>query len=123
MTFNTRGLVDINSRTKFSNTLNTHDYDILCLTERWLTCDIPSAALFLNRYQVYGKDRMTNDDRKTKHGGVLIAIKNDIFHEHISLQNEHSDCITIKIKTKKKQRNFALLHIQCSVPKCLPMGN
>ena len=44
---------------------------------------------------------MTNDDRKTKHGEVLIAIKNDTLHEHISLQNEHSDCITIKIKTKK----------------------
>ena len=44
---------------------------------------------------------MRNDDRKTKHGGVLIAIKNDILHEHISLQIEHSDCITIKIKTKK----------------------
>ena len=100
MTFKTRSL-DINSRTKFSNTLNTHDYDILCLTETWLTCDIPSAALFLSSYQVYRKNRMTNDDRKTKHGGVLIAIKNDILHEHISLQNEHSDCITIKTKTKK----------------------
>ena len=44
---------------------------------------------------------MTNDDRKTKHGGVLIAVKNDILHEHISLQNEHSDCISIKIKIKK----------------------
>ena len=65
MTFNTRSLVDINRRTKFSNTLNTHDYDTLCLTETWLTCDIPSAALFLNRYQVYRKDRMTDDDRKT----------------------------------------------------------
>ena len=101
MTFNTRSLVDINSRKKFSNTLNTHDYDFLCLTETWLTCDITSAALFLSRYQIYRKDRMTNHDRKTKHGGVLIAIKNDILHEHISLQNEHSDCITIKIKTKK----------------------
>ena len=98
MTFNTRSSVDINSRTKFSITLNTRDCDILCLKETWLTGDIPSVALLLSRYQVYRKDRMTNDDRKTKHGVVLIAIKNDILHEHISLQNEHSDCITIKIK-------------------------
>ena len=47
---------------------------------------------------------MTNDDGKTKHGGVLIATKNDILHEHISLRNEHSDCITIKIKTKKDSK-------------------
>ena len=104
MTFKTRSLADINSRTKFSNTLNTHDYDILCLSETWLTCDIPSAALFLSTYQLYRKDQMTNDDRKTKHGGVLIATKNDILHEHISLQNEHSDCITIKNKTKKDSK-------------------
>ena len=44
---------------------------------------------------------MTNDDRKQKHGGTLIAIKKDILHEHISLQNEHSDCIIIRIKIKK----------------------
>ena len=49
---------------------------------------------------------MTNDDRKTKHGGVPIAIKNDILHEHISLQNEHSDCKTIKIKTKQDSAIF-----------------
>ena len=43
--------------------------DILCLTETWLTDDIPNEEFMIHR-----KDQKT-DNHKTKHGGVLIAVR------------------------------------------------
>ena len=59
----------------FANILNSIDYDIVCITDSWLTSDFPNNALFHTKDQVYQSDRLLTMDNKTKHGGVFIAIK------------------------------------------------
>ena len=70
---------------KFSNCVSLENIDILCLTETWLTEDIPNEGLFLKNYTIHRKDRKT-ENHKTKHGGVLIAVKG-IPHERIDLKS------------------------------------
>ena len=66
---------------KLSNAIANSEYGIICLCETWLTENVTLASLFLENYQVYSNDRETSDNRKTKHGGVIIAIKNEISHD------------------------------------------
>ena len=59
--------------------------DILCLTETWLTDDIPNEGFFLKEFMIHRNDRKT-DNHKTMHGGVLIAVRNGISHESRELK-------------------------------------
>ena len=101
LTFNTRRILDINRRMKLSNAIENSEYDISCLCETWLTKDVTTASLFLENHQVYRNDRETSDNRKTKHDGVLIAIKNEISHDLHSIESLKSDYLIIEIHSKK----------------------
>lgn len=72
---NTRGI-----KTKldlFIQKLALSDYDIIVLTETWLSNDINDAELGLcPNYQVFGRDRCSIQDVQIRGGGVLIAVKN-----------------------------------------------
>ncbi|XP_055527412.1 uncharacterized protein LOC129720025 [Wyeomyia smithii] len=50
------------------------DYDIIVLTETWLDDRILSTQLFGNRYTVFRTDRSDLNSKKTRGGGVLIAV-------------------------------------------------
>ena len=102
LTFNTRSILDINRRMKLSNAIANSEYDIICLCETWLTKDVTTVSLFLENYQVYRNDRETSDNRKTKHGGVLIAIKNEISHDLHSIESLKSDYLIIEIHSNKR---------------------
>jgi hypothetical protein len=77
---NVRGL-----RTKSHNFLNNvllNNYDLIILTETWLTPDFRDAEYFCNNYDVYRRDRVgagatttagARDD--VRGGGVLIAVR------------------------------------------------
>ena len=79
-------------RKTFSNTLLLHDYySIICVTETCLTRDIPNAGLFLNSYNLIKKDTQTTKKGMTKHGGVLLGIKNNIAYEEILLPDNTTD--------------------------------
>ena len=74
------------------------DFDVLLLTETWLTTDIKSAELFLPDYDIIRGDRPTEIDQlnqiqsdkptesdASRHGGVLIAVKTTIKTEEVSV--------------------------------------
>ena len=72
--------------------------DILCLTETWLTDDISNERLFLKEFMIHRNDRKT-DNHKTKHGGVLNAVKNSISNERVELKNT-DEYVVVKIEPK-----------------------
>ena len=100
LTFNARSLLDLKRRYSFSNCVKTeNDLDILCIAETWLTDDVPDESLFLKEYAIHRKDRLT-DNHKSKHGGVLIAVKN-LPHERVTLGNNNLDeYVAIKVTPK-----------------------
>ena len=84
-------MIDLNERIKFADYVYRLDFDVLLLTETWLTTDIKSAELFLPDYDIIRGDRPTESDElnqiqsdkptesdASRDGGVLIAVKKTI---------------------------------------------
>ena len=103
LTYNFQSISKLNRRTKLTNTLNSFDQDIVCITESWLTLGILNNALFLTKYQVCRSDRQLSTDNETKHGEVFIAIENKIPHEKGQTNLNHQDSTTIKLSIKGKE--------------------
>ena len=91
-------MIDLNKRIKFADYIYRLDFDVLLLTETWLTTDIKSAELFLPDYDIIRGDRPTESDElnqiqsdkptesdASRHGGVLIAVKKTIKTEEVSV--------------------------------------
>ena len=78
-----------------SNALISSSYDILCLTETWLTSHVPDEALFLKEFELHRADR--HSEAKTKHGGVLIAVKHELNHSRCKINVAHDDFICVFI--------------------------
>jgi hypothetical protein len=62
-----------------------HFYDIIILTETWLTLDISDNELGFTGFQVIRLDRNHNNSTSIQGGGVLITIKNTRSFQPISL--------------------------------------
>ena len=94
LTVNARSLLDLNRWTSFANSLS--NCDIVRITETWLTAAVANEALFLPFYFIYRKDRKITDF-KSKHGGVLIAVKSSLKHKNVDISLIHDNFIVIKI--------------------------
>ena len=93
--YNVRSILDFKRRTDFANAVNACDhYDILCLTETWLTDDIPDSGLFLGKYLLHRSDREQSHGR-SNHGGVLIAITSTIQHQRLTIPPTVTDCLVL----------------------------
>ena len=47
LSFNVRSILNLQRRMVFSNSISKTNYDSICLSETWLTSEIPNSALFL----------------------------------------------------------------------------
>ena len=94
--FNVRGLLSLYRRTHFSDFVFYHIFDVLSLCETWLDNSVSGGELFLNDYNlVCNKHNVSK-----RHGGVLIALKNNIEYSTIELVlPENCCCVAIVIKT------------------------
>ena len=81
---------------KLANCLTAFDFDIICLTKNWLTAEILDSALFTPNYVINRKDRQSTE-RKSKHGGVLVAVKKGIPFETSDLKLTHDDFMALKL--------------------------
>ena len=70
---NVRGL-RTKSHSFLTNVLQCN-YDLIILTETWLTEDFYDAEYFYNNYNVYRHDRLVSDRRGERGGGMLIAVQ------------------------------------------------
>lgn len=110
---NVRGL-----RTKtntFLNNLVVNNYDIICLTETWLTDGIFDAELFDSRYTIFRKDRDYARRGDTLGGGVLIAVRNCFLIQSsniMPIENAAADVISISLSLNKSYKS-KLIHIYC----------
>ncbi|CAH0558646.1 unnamed protein product [Brassicogethes aeneus] len=73
---NTRGL---NSKTNtFYKSCCCLDYDIICITETWLSNSVNSSELFPDNYRIVRDDRNFNVVNRNRGGGVLLGFKDHI---------------------------------------------
>ena len=97
--YNIRCILETEGRTKFSNILQvTNVYDIISLTETWLTEHISDAALFLLKYDINQKDRLSVNGL-TKHGGVLRGVSKNI--PSCPIECNFLDCVITRLLVKQ----------------------
>lgn len=90
-------------------------YDIVLLTETWLTSGIQSEELFDNSFNVYRCDRSTSNSHKKGGGGVLIAVKSTYDSELIDFPDSSSiEALAVRVCVNGKK-----LIIYCAyIPPC-----
>ena len=91
LTYNVRNLLDTQRKTSFANAIASTNFDVICITESWLTSDVPNSARFLQGYQIFGNDRQTTETHKTRHGGVVVAVRNTIKHNQLPVTCKEDD--------------------------------
>ena len=82
--FNIRSIINRDKRTKLANYVISRSVDFFMLTETWLHCSFHDNELFLPNYAIFRSERKA-DNNTSKHGGVLIAIKNTFVSREIPL--------------------------------------
>ena len=97
--FNLHSFIDLPRRFAFANAIVPYNPDILCLTETWLTEEVPNEELFLKNYVIHRNDR-TSKCGVSKHGGVLVAVKDNIQSKELFVKNTWEGCLIVKINTK-----------------------
>ena len=65
--------------------MNEHHFDILAISETWLSDDIPSETVHISGYHLY------RNDRRSHGGGVLLYIKDTIQHTYCPGLHQSSD--------------------------------
>lgn len=89
---NVRGLKS-KSNTFYNNVL-TSEYDIYCLTETWLDSTVSSSELFPVGFTVYRLD----GKNKCRGSGVLVAVKDDVWHAERLLPHQCDDLELLLVK-------------------------
>nr|XP_049692398.1 uncharacterized protein LOC126053707 [Helicoverpa armigera] len=113
---NVRGL-----RTKtntFYRNVCSNGFDVICLTETWLTEGITDSELFDDRYLVWRRDRDYSNTGQSMGGGVVIAVKRDLV---VDARNEWCSSaedlwVTLTLQQKKPRKTYKI-HI-CVVYVC-----
>ena len=70
-------------------------YDILCLTETWLTEKVAKGSIFLEKFET----RRQHINGRTKHGSVMIGISNKKI-PHCCISSNFDKCLIIKFQLK-----------------------
>ena len=81
----------------------------MCITETRLTAEVTNEALFLPSYFIYRKHWKITDF-KSKHGGVLIAVKSSFKHENVDIPFIHDDFIVFKINLSMSSLIICCIH-------------
>ena len=70
----------------------------MCISESWLTADVPNSAVFIQGYDVLLYDRPFSETSKSLHGGVFVAIKQGIHYKHLPVTCRSEEVMLVQIK-------------------------
>jgi len=86
------------------------DYDIIVLSETWLSTSINNAELGLcNKYSIFRCDRCDVHGAGIRGGGVLIAVDKQFSCHRINQQNIQVEQLFVKISFK----SYSLFFYNC----------
>lgn len=96
---------------EFANSISNVNFDIILLTETWLTSSFNDSELGLNDYCVYRKDRDSTNSDKQRGGGVLIAIKKVISSRQIFFGSSNIEQLFVAVSSGSKTLLFSNVYI------------
>jgi len=85
----------------FTRNVSLCNYDIIIITETWLSDNVNNAELGLSpRYTIFRCDRCNTRDVTTRGGGVLIAVKNQFSCRRLPISDNSVEQLFIQISEK-----------------------
>nr|CAI5836193.1 unnamed protein product [Callosobruchus analis] len=89
---------------EFSTTIRLHDFDVVGVTETWLTSDISNYQIEIQNYDCY------RCDRSTRGGGVALFEKS-CYHCSVTMsgQSPHLEYIWLKIQSQLRNDAVTLV--------------
>ena len=87
----------------FSHVVISENFDIIAVTETWLSCDVDSNRLNINGYNLFRSDRPQG-----RGGGVAIYIKNEFVFHQIQLTTNITNLENLFITIKLKNENICI---------------
>lgn len=95
------------------NTLN-EDYDIIAITESWLSDDVTNNELFDKRYDVFRQDRDFKATNKKRGGGLIFAIKKSFQAApltHLNKRTNTTETLWVKCKIYGQDLTFCICYL------------
>ena len=86
---NARSLKKHNAIYEIQCDASYHGFDIICITESWLTTDIDNSFIAIPGYKIFRKDRSSLNSNKTTGGGGCIFVREYIVSDRWTCH--HSD--------------------------------
>ena len=94
----------------FKNVVHTNSYDIIAVTETWLTDNISDSELLEYGYTIYRRDRQVKIE-----GGVLLAVKSNI-SSNCRFDHDGSDLETACIELSRPDSTKLLVTVTYRPP-------
>ena len=89
--------------TKFQSYIYAADYDVLAITETWLSGSIYSNEILPNNYNIIRRDH------DTRGGGVLLAIKNSIPFKQLHV-SDNIEILSVEITIQNQAHIICLIY-------------
>lgn len=88
-----------------------NDYDVICITETWLTSSHNSAEYFPSDYYVFRRDRYSDLESTARGGGLLLAVSKDIRADIIDLESGELEILAVKLAFNDKLVLMVIVYI------------
>ena len=84
---------------------NVNEADIICITETWLTSDIPDSALSYSNFVLFRNDRTVSIG-----GGVCILVNKNIFCKRlIEFPNPNIESLWLSLRPRRLPRSVSII--------------
>ena len=84
---------------------NVNEADIICITETWLTPDIPDSALSYSNFALFRNDRTVSIG-----GGVCILVNKNIFCKRlIEFENPNIESLWLSLSPRRLPRSISII--------------
>ena len=93
----------------FYNTITQCEFDLVAISESWLTNDILNSELSTDIFTIYRKDRALESLGVTRGGGVLLAVRSSITATELDLSSindvvPYIDIVGVKITSHNNRK-------------------
>ena len=89
----------LRKQAEINDLLISHDVDILCLTETWLSSSVPDEMLMFPGYRMHRRDRASCSTVRSGGGGVAILLRDYIqCKRRTDLECKTTEMITLEVK-------------------------
>ena len=107
-----RKFIQTRKKTNFSKSIILKKFDIICMSETWLTNDNRDSEIFLGNYNCFLSNRRSSL-QSTSHGRTIIGVKSGLMSEPANFSlNINGAAVACYIKLDKRK----LLVVSCYLP-------